>query len=59
MFTDTALVAFVSISMGGTGVIGLYHAELAVAGDDVLVVACDDAPVVAGDDVPAAVEEDA
>ena len=50
MSTDTALVAFVSISMGGTGVISLYHAEL---------VAEDDAPVVAGDDVPAVVKEDA
>ena len=33
MFTDTTLVAFVS--MGSTGVVSVYDAELVVAGDDV------------------------
>ena len=56
MFTDTTLVAFVS--MGSTGVVSVYDAELVVAGDNVLVVAVADIPVV-GDNVPAVVEEDA
>ena len=47
MFTDTALVAFVS--MGSTGVVSAYDAELVVASNG--------APVVAGDDTSVVVKE--
>ena len=48
MFTDTALVAFAS--MGSTGVVSAYDAELVVASNDALAVAADGVAVVVRDE---------